>query len=60
MEKRVFHPIRPPLIITPFRALARSIYDASDRERHLLFAPPPTSRVYEDDTVILVDLSRLE
>lgn len=60
VEKRVFHPIRPPLIISPFRALARSVYDASDRERHLLYAPPPASRVYEDDTVILVDLSRLE
>lgn len=60
VEKRVYHPVRPPLIIEPFRALARSLYDASDRERHLLFAPPPASRVYEDALVILVDLSRLD
>lgn len=60
VEKRVYHPIRPPLIIQPFRALARTYYDASDRERHLLFAPPPASRVYEDELVILVDLGRLD
>lgn len=60
VEKRVYHPVRPPLIIEPFRALARNLYDASDRERHLLFAPPPASRVYEDALVILVDLSRLD
>lgn len=59
VEKRVYHPVRPPLILQPFRALAREYYDASDRERHSLYQPPAASRVYEDDRFILVDLSLL-
>lgn len=59
VEKRVYHPVRPPLILQPFRALAREYYDASDRERHPLYQPPAESRVYEDELFILVDLDRL-
>ncbi len=59
VEKRVYHPVRPPLILQPFRALAREYYDASDRERHPLYQPPAASRIYEDDRFILVALDQL-